>query len=144
MQASSWSGLTSNETCWITGRLILAARVLRLITIPISHYCGRRRGAPPRAGIAYREERHVQGIHRIAARRAGGGQTVPVLVTPEGSLGESEEILRWVDERPPPERRLFPSDPVELAEVERLSRRFDERLGPSGRRFMYVKMLSQP
>ena len=28
--------------------------------------------------------------------------------------------------------------------MERLSRRFDERLGPTGRRFMYVKMLSQP
>src|SRR5436190_130680 len=37
--------------------------------------------------MPYREERHVQGIHRLAARRAGGGTTVPVLVTPEGALG---------------------------------------------------------
>ncbi len=118
--------------------------MLRLVTIPISHYCEKARWGLERAGIPYREERHVQGIHRIAARRAGGGQTVPVLVTPEGSIGESEEILRWVDERTPPERRLFPSDSAELAEVERLSRRFDDRLGPRGRRFMYVKMLSQP
>jgi glutathione S-transferase len=116
--------------------------VLRLITIPISHYCEKARWALERAGIAYREERHVQGIHRVVARRAGGGQTVPVLVTPEGSLGESEDILRWVDERTPPERRLFPDEPAERAEVERLSRRFDERLGPRGRRFMYVKMLA--
>ncbi len=118
--------------------------MLRLVTIPISHYCEKARWALDRAGIPYREERHVQGIHRVAARRAGGGQTVPVLVTPEGAIGESEEILRWVDERIPEERRLFPSDPGERAEVEALSRRFDERLGPSGRRFMYVKMLSQP
>ncbi len=118
--------------------------MLRLVTIPISHYCEKARWALERAGIPYREERHVQGIHRIAARRAGGGKTVPVLVTPEGSLGESEEILRWVDERTEPERRLFPSDRGELAEVERLSRRFDDLLGPRGRRFMYVKMLSQP
>jgi glutathione S-transferase len=115
--------------------------MLRLVTIPISHYCEKARWALERAGIPYREERHVQGIHRIAARRAGGGQTVPVLVTPEGALGESEEILRWVDERTPPERRLFPVDPAERAEVEQLSRRFDERLGPMGRRFMYVKVL---
>ena len=119
------------------------AGVLRLVTIPISHYCEKARWALERAGIPYREERHVQGIHRFAARRAGGGQTVPVLVTPEGSIGESEEILRWADERTPPERRLFPSDPTERAEVEALSRRFDERLGPRGRRFMYVKMLAQ-
>jgi glutathione S-transferase len=118
--------------------------VLRLVTIPISHYCEKARWALERAGIPYREERHVQGIHRIAARRAGGGRTTPVLVTPEGALGESEEILRWVDGRTPPEQRLFPCEPAERAEVERLSRRFDERLGPRGRRFMYVKMLAQP
>jgi glutathione S-transferase len=116
--------------------------VLRLLTIPISHYCEKARWALERAGLPYREERHVQGIHRIAARRAGGGRTVPVLVTPEGALGESEEILLWVDARTPPGQRLFPSDPAERAEVERLCRRFDERLGPSGRRLMYVNMLS--
>ena len=49
----------------------------------------------------------MQGVHRIAARRAGGGSTVPVLVTPDGALGESEEILAWVDERTLPEHRLF-------------------------------------
>jgi glutathione S-transferase len=117
------------------------ARVLRLVTIPISHYCEKARWALERAGIPYREERHVQGIHRLAARRAGGGNTVPVLVTPEGALGESEEILRWVDERTPENDRLYPADPSERAEVERLSRRFDEGLGPRGRRLMYVRML---
>jgi glutathione S-transferase len=116
--------------------------VVRLVTIPISHYCEKARWALERAGIPYREERHVQGIHRIASRRAGGVGTTPVLVTPEGSIGESEDILRWVDGRLPPERRLFPDDPAERAEVEGLSRRFDERLGPRGRRFMYVKVLA--
>src|SRR5215210_3065100 len=42
---------------------------LRLVTLPISHYCEKARWALERAGIAYREERHVQGVHRIAARR---------------------------------------------------------------------------
>jgi glutathione S-transferase len=117
--------------------------VLRLVTIPISHYCEKARWALERAGLPYREERHVQGIHRLAARRAGGGNTVPVLVTPEGAIGESEEILRWVDERTPPERRLFPAEPRDRSEVERLSRRFDQVLGPRGRRLMYVKMLAR-
>src|SRR6185503_8213781 len=118
--------------------------MLRLVTIPISHYCEKARWALERAGIPYREERHVQGIHRVAARRAGGGRTVPVLVTPDGSLGESEEILLWVDDRTPPEQRLFPADPGERAEVMQLCRRLDERLGPTGRRLMYVHMLAQP
>ena len=117
--------------------------MLRLVTIPISHYCEKARWALERAGLAYREERHVQAIHRIAARRAGGGRTVPVLVTPEGALGESEEILVWADERTSPEHRLFPADPGERAEVERVCRPLDERLGPSGRRLMYAHMLAR-
>ncbi len=116
---------------------------LRLITIPISHYCEKARWALERAGMPYREERHVQGIHRFAARRAGGGATVPVLVTPGGAIGESQEILAWVDARTPPEHRLFPEEPDARREVERLCRRFDEGLGPKGRRLMYVHMLAQ-
>jgi glutathione S-transferase len=118
--------------------------VLRLITIPISHYCEKARWALERAGLPYREERHVQGIHRIAARRAGGGGTVPVLVTQDGVLAESEEILLWIDQRTPAGRRLFPSEQPERGEVQRLCRRFDEGLGPTGRRLMYIHMLAEP
>jgi glutathione S-transferase len=117
--------------------------VLRLITIPISHYCEKARWALDRAGLTYREERHVQGVHRVMARRAGGGTTVPVLVTPERVLGESEEILAWVDQRTEDEHKLFPQDRPAREEVLRLSRRFDAELGPRGRRLMYVHMLPQ-
>jgi glutathione S-transferase len=115
--------------------------MLRLITIPISHYCEKARWALERVGLPYHEERHVQGIHRLAARRAGGGATVPVLVAPDGVIGQSGEILAWVDRRAHPEQRLFPAAAAERAEVERLCARFDEELGPKGRRLMYVHML---
>jgi glutathione S-transferase len=119
--------------------------VLRLITIPISHYCEKARWALDRAGMDFKEERHVQAIHRFVARRAGGGLTVPVLVTPEGAIGDSAEILAWVDRRTPDEQhRLFPAEPGARAEAERLCARFDEVLGPKGRRLMYVHMFSTP
>jgi glutathione S-transferase len=121
----------------------IAMGELRLVTIPISHYCEKARWALDRAGLAYIEERHVQGIHRLAARRAGGGPTVPVLVTPEGPIGESAEILVWADEWMAPEDRLFPSDLSLSAEVERLCRRFDDVLGPASRRLIYVHVLAQ-
>jgi glutathione S-transferase len=117
--------------------------VLRLITIPISHYCEKARWALDRAGIAYREERHVQGIHRMVARRAGGGKTVPVLVTPEGVIAESAEILEWVDERTPAQHRLYPADADERREVDELCRRFDDVLGPRARRLIYVHVLPE-
>jgi glutathione S-transferase len=118
--------------------------VLRLVTIPISHYCEKARWALERAGLAYREERHVQLVHRFYARRAGGGATVPVLVTPDGAIGDSALILDWIDARTPPEHRLFPAAGPERDEVLGLCARFDEILGPRGRRLVYVHMLAQP
>ena len=117
--------------------------MLRLVTIPISHYCEKARWALDRVGLHYREERHVQGIHRIASRRAGGVGTLPVLITPEGALGQSSQILEWVDRQSSPEQRLFPADRGEREQVERLCRRLDETLGPHGRRLMYTSMLGE-
>jgi glutathione S-transferase len=94
--------------------------------------------------MPYREERHVQGVHQLVARRVSGGMTVPVLVTPDGVIGESAEILAWVDQRTPPEHRLLPSESGAREEVERLCRRLDEVLGQRGRRLMYVHMLADP
>ena len=114
----------------------------RLITIPISHFCEKARWALERAGLRYDEEPHVQLIHRLVARRAGGGRTVPVLVKDDGSvLAESEDILRYADEHVEEERRLFPAAPGLRGEVETLSRWLDEGLGPDGRRLMYAHML---
>jgi glutathione S-transferase len=123
---------------------VILSAVLRLLTIPISHYCEKARWALERVGMPYREERHVQGVHQVVAWRAAGGVTVPVLVTPDGAIGDSADILAWVDERTPPELRLFPSSPGERDEVESLCRRLDEGLGPRGRRLMYVHMLADP
>jgi len=120
-----------------------AAQQLRLITIPISHYCEKARWALDRAGIAYREEPHVQGVHRVASRRAGGVGTVPVLVTGDGAIGDSAEILAWVDERIPQERRLFSADTTQRRAQEELCARFDEQLGPPGRRLIYVRMFAE-
>jgi glutathione S-transferase len=116
--------------------------MLRLITIPISHYCEKARWSLQRAGIAYREEPHVQGLHRIYARRAGGGVTVPVLLTPDGPIGESEQILEWVDERTEPSQRLFGTGAQRERELA-FCRRLDARLGPHGRRLIYVRMFEQ-
>lgn len=104
-----------------------------LVTIPISHFCEKARWALDRAGLAYDERPHVQGIHRLAARRAGGGRTVPVLVCEEGVLAESADILAFADRHAPPERRLGPGDAV-------LEHRLDEGLGPDGRLWMYESM----
>ncbi len=115
----------------------------RLLTIPISHYCEKARWSLERAGLDYSEERHVQGVHILVAKRAGGRETVPVLIADEGVFNESEDIVRYADRNLPEESRLFPADDGLRAEVEQLSRWLDEGLGPDGRRLMYVQMLDQ-
>jgi glutathione S-transferase len=108
-----------------------------LITIPISHYCEKARWALEHAGVAYQERAHLQLIHRVAVRRAGGGRTVPVLVCGDRVLADSAEIVDLADRLAPPTRRLYPDDPRAAAEVRSLERDFDSRLGPHGRRWTY-------
>ena len=115
--------------------------VRRLLTIPISHFCEKARWALERAGLEYDEERHVQGVHRVVSRRAGGAGTLPVLITDEGVFSESEDILRYADAALEPDERLFPAEPALRDEVVALCRRFDAGLGPDARRLMYAHML---
>jgi glutathione S-transferase len=105
--------------------------MLRLITIPISHYCEKARWALDRAGHAYVEERHVQGPSRIFSRRAGGTGTTPVLVTDRGSLIDSEDIVAFADPT------LRQADP----DVARITRWLDANLGLPDRRLIYAHML---
>lgn len=115
-----------------------------LVTIPISHYCEKARWALDRAGVPYRERRHMQGLHRVAVRRAGGGQTAPVLVDNGRVLAESAEIVDHADAHARADRRLYPDDAREAAEIRSLERVFDERLGRHGRRWMYHYVGARP
>ena len=116
------------------------AKPARLVTIPISHYCEKARWALDRAGIAYREERHVQIVHRVASRRAGGGGTVPVLVTREGVFAQSADILAYADRHGaragciPRSRRCAPRCSPSSATSMPTS-------APQGRRWMYFHIL---
>jgi glutathione S-transferase len=106
---------------------------VHLITIPISHYCEKARWALDRAGLDYVEKPHLQVIHTLHSRRAGGKGTVPVLVAGGEVLTESADIVRWAC----PD--LYPD-----AEVSALEARFDSELGPHGRLWMYHRTLPQP
>lgn len=119
------------------------AAPLRLITIGFSHYCEKARWALDRSALPYREEDHAPLLHWRASLGAGGGRTVPVLVTPGGVLRDSTDILRFVDPHLPPEQRLFPEEPTLRAEVLGLVADFDRTLGPAVRRWLYFHVLQR-
>lgn len=87
--------------------------------------------------MPYRERAHLQIIHRVVARRAGGGTTVPVLVCGQRVFAESNDILREADTHLAPGWRLYPEDPRQAGKVCAVQEEFDERLGPATRRWIY-------
>jgi glutathione S-transferase len=109
---------------------------LRLITIPISHFCEKARWALDLAGLPYREEPHLQVIHWAHTWKAGRGWTAPVLVTPKGPLRESAQIVRFADAHA--HLGLY-RKPLAAA----LEARFDHHLGPDARSWMYHRLLGR-
>jgi glutathione S-transferase len=114
---------------------------LRLITIPISHYCEKARWALDRAGVPYVERKYLPLAHLLPVWRAGGGHMVPLLVDGKTPIRDSTAILKHIDSQLPADRRLFPDDPAARQEVERLEDLFDEKLGPATRRWAYSHLL---
>ena len=121
----------------------MADTTLRLITIGFSHYCEKARWALDRSELVYREEDHVPLFHWRASVGAGGGRTVPVLVTPSAVLRESTQIVRFVDEHLPHDRKTIPEDETQRAEVMQWVDDFDRGLGPAVRRFVYFHVLRE-
>lgn len=116
---------------------------MRLLTIPISHYCERARWALEHAGLEYEEEQHLQMFHARHARRLTGGSTsLPVLVTNDGQvLPDSRDILRFADEHRIRGTSLYPATATERDEVQALEDEYAGRLGVEGRRLMYFHFL---
>jgi glutathione S-transferase len=92
---------------------IANAEVVRLITIPISHYSEKVRWALDLLKIPYIEERHVPVFHRLATRKYGGS-SVPVLVTQSGNFTDSKDILHYLDTLSP-EKSAFVSEKARIA-----------------------------
>jgi len=113
---------------------------VRLITIPVSHYCEKARWALTRAQIPFVEERHMPGFHQLATSGVGG-KSVPVLVTEKEVLKDSDAILKWVDQNSPYQDRLFL--PEAYQQIEDLVKQFDSILAPAVRQWAYFYLLNQ-
>lgn len=111
---------------------------MRLITIPVSHYCEKARWGLIYAGVPYVEEAHLQLFHNLVARRYNKQGMVPILVTDRGAISDSTEILRYLDEWLPDAHKLYPPDVI--GEVEALEDYFDEQFGVESRRWVYFNL----
>lgn len=108
---------------------------MRLITIPMSHYCEKARWGLSHAGLDYVEEPHLQVFHYLAVRRYDCQGMVPVLLTDDGAVADSTAILQYLDRRLPEGLKLYPARHRD--EIEALEEAFDEGLGIESRRWVY-------
>lgn len=115
---------------------------MRLITIPMSHYCEKARWALAHAGIDYVEEAHLQVFHYRAVRPYSALGMVPVLVTEGAAIAGSSAILRFLDSRLGESRKLYPDK--HRSEIESLEKYFDEHLGVETRRWVYFHWMHLP
>ena len=117
---------------------------MRLLTIPISHYCEKARWALARLALTYHEERHVQGFHYPRTYWVSGGPTVPVLIDGKNIIADSRDILKYLDRYASPETKLYPADNAQLHQIKKLEDLFDRELGVESRRWIYFQYLQHP
>jgi glutathione S-transferase len=116
---------------------------LRLITIPVSHYCEKTRMALHKCQIPYQEDRHMPPFHQFRTKRVGG-KSVPVLVADGVVLNDSADILPYIDSIAAPDLKLYPTDPQELQQVSDLVQSFDTVLAPAVRQWAYFHIVDNP
>jgi glutathione S-transferase len=117
---------------------------MRLITIPMSHYCEKARWALERLDIPYHEERHLQIFHYPRTWWTSRGRTVPVLIDGGRVFADSTDILKHLDSYAGPGRTLYPESMEERARIEQLEDLFDEVVGVESRRWVYFQYRNRP
>ncbi len=117
---------------------------VRLITIPMSHYCEKARWGLERLGIDYTEERHLQAFHYLRTYWVSGGPNVPVLVDKKTVVQDSTAILKHLDSYASDAQKLYPQDNEHRAQVESLEDLFDEVMGVESRRWVYYHFKRKP
>jgi glutathione S-transferase len=110
----------------------------------MSHYCEKARWALERFGLAYDEERHLQGFHYARTYWLSRNIGVPVLIDGESVIVDSTAILKHLDRYAPAAARLYPTDATQRRHVEELEDLFDEILGVESRRWLYFHYLTYP
>ena len=122
----------------------MPASQFRLITIPMSHYCEKARWGLERLGLKYHEERHLQCFHYPRTYWVSRGANVPVLIDGNKVIADSTNILKHLDQYAEPDKRLYPEDLTECAQVDALEELFDEVLGIESRRCVYHHFINRP
>ena len=116
---------------------------MKLLLFPHSHFCEKARWALDYKQVAYEPAVVFPGLHRRTVRRLAPASSVPVLVTGDGAIQGSNEIIDYRDELVP-ERPLTPPEPGARDECLELERQMNEQVGVPVRQILYASLLDHP
>lgn len=116
---------------------------MKLLLFPHSHFCEKARWALDHKRVAYEPVVVFPGLHRRTVRKLAPASSVPVLVTGDGAIQGSNEIIDYLDELVP-ERPLIPPEPGARDDCLELERRMDEQIGVPLRQILYASLLDHP
>ena len=114
-----------------------------LITIAPSHYCEKARWGLILAALPFTQQAHLPLLHVWAVKRAGGSRSTPTLVTGDGTLSDSSDILEWIQTHPHAAWKPYGDDGEVARQARAWEERCDEKLGPATRRYAYFHLLPQ-
>jgi cytochrome P450 len=95
-----------------------------------------------RAGLPYAEEPHAPVLHILATRLAGGGNEIPVVVSPEGVWSGGAAVVYALDAKSPPGARLLGDSAAAQAQQRAIVDTLFSHLLKPVRRFVYWHLLS--
>jgi glutathione S-transferase len=119
--------------------------VLELLQFRHSPYNEKVRWALDLKHVPHRRTPLLPGPHlpRIKKLTGGTSSATPVLLNNGEAIRESAAIVDWLEARYP-EPRLVPADAAAAAQARAIATRFDDDIGPRGRRAVLAALLQSP
>ena len=116
---------------------------MKLLEFPHSHFCEKARWALDYKGIPFEAVAILPGFHRITVRKYAQDNSVPVLLSDDGAVQGSGEIITYLEQEYPA-RSLTPKNAVERQACLDIEHDMDERLGETIRPILYSTLLAYP
>jgi glutathione S-transferase len=110
--------------------------------LPLSHYSEKVRWAFDWKRVPHRRRVMPPGLHPLGGLLLAGVYTMPVLAAGSERIGDSTDIVAWLEEHSP-ERALYPAGAADRARALELEDWFDENVGACVRQWAFSALLTE-
>lgn len=117
------------------------ADLWQVLSFPPSNDCDLARWILDRYGINNRDTMHTLGFLQIKSKLVGGTGQFPTVYQRKNVFNTLDEVLDYFEPLADAERKLFPADEAQNAEVTQLWEDFHSKLGYAGAKWAYFYLL---